>query len=110
MTEATSFAAQDWRSRSEMFSGVEFASDLWAVSELSRIAATELGVSVSRLAIAWTLANPAVHAAIVGMRNAAHVDDAIAAADLELSPDLLARIDAIVRFAAPTDGPAPDSV
>lgn len=110
MTETTTFTAQDWRSRSEMFSGHEFASDLWAVSELSRIARTELGVPVSRLAIAWTLANPAVHAAIVGTRQAGHVDDAAAAAELDLAPELLARIDAIVRFAAPTAGPTPDSV
>lgn len=110
MTESASFAPQDWRSRSEMFTGHEFASDLRAVSELARIARDDLGVPVSRLAVAWTLANPAVHAAIVGTRNPDHIDDAIAAADLELSTEVLARIDGIVRFAARTAGPTPDSV
>ncbi len=110
MTESASFAAQDWRSRSEMFTGHEFASDLRAVSELARIARDDLGVPVSRLAVAWTLANPAVHAAIVGTRSPDHIDDAIAAADLELSTEVLARIDGIVRFAARTAGPTPDSV
>jgi aryl-alcohol dehydrogenase-like predicted oxidoreductase len=110
MTESTSFAPQDWRGRSEMFTGHEFASELSAVSELARIARDNLGVPVSRLAIAWTLANPAVHTAIVGTRNPDHIDDAIAAADLELGTDVLARIERIVRFAAPTPGPSPDSV
>jgi aryl-alcohol dehydrogenase-like predicted oxidoreductase len=110
MTAETTFAPTDWRSRSPMFTGNEFASDLWAVSELAKIARDELGASVSQLAIAWTLAHPAVHSAIVGTRDAAHVDDAIAAADLRLDPALLARIDKLIRFAASTVGPTPDSV
>jgi aryl-alcohol dehydrogenase-like predicted oxidoreductase len=48
--------------------------------------------------------------AIVGTRHPGHIDDAIAAADLQLSPDLLARIDNIIRLAAATAGPTPDSV
>ena len=107
MTEATTFAPTDWRSRREMFTGHEFTRDLRAVSELARIARDDLGVPVSRLAIAWTLANPAVHAAIVGTRDPRHIDDAIAAADLELGPDMMARIDSIVRLAASTAGPSP---
>ena len=110
MTAETTFARTDWRSRSAMFTGNEFASDLWAVSELAKIARDELGASVSQLAIAWTLAHPAVHSAIVGTRDAGHVDDAIAAADLRLDPPLLARIDKLIRFAASTVGPTPDSV
>jgi len=86
------------------------ARDLRAVSALARIAGHDLGVPVSRLAVAWTLANPAVHTTIVGTRNPDHIDDAIAAADLELGPELLAGIDAIAGFAARTAGPTPDSV
>jgi aryl-alcohol dehydrogenase-like predicted oxidoreductase len=110
LTADTKFAPEDWRSRSEMFAGQQFASDLRAVAELDRIARDELGASVSQLAIAWTLANPAVHVAIVGTRHPGHIDDAIAAADLQLSPDLLARIDNVIRPAAATAGPTPDSV
>jgi aryl-alcohol dehydrogenase-like predicted oxidoreductase len=110
LTADTAFTAGDWRSRSPMFTGNEFASDLWAVSELSKIARDELGASVSQLAIAWTLANPAVHSAIVGTRDPRHVDDAIAAADLHLGADLLVRIENLVRFAAATSGPTPNSV
>jgi aryl-alcohol dehydrogenase-like predicted oxidoreductase len=110
MTETTSFAPQDWRSRSETFTGHEFASDLRAVSELARIARNDLGIPVSRLAVAWTLANPAVHTAIVGTRNRGHIDDAIAAADLDLGTDVLARIDGIVGGRDTDFGTRPDSV
>lgn len=110
MTESTSFAPQDWRSRSDMFTGDQFARNLRAVSELGRIATTDLGVPVSRLAVAWTLANPAVHTAIVGTRSPVHIDDAIAAADLGLGTDVLKQIDSILTGAAPTAGPTPDSV
>jgi aryl-alcohol dehydrogenase-like predicted oxidoreductase len=65
---------------------------------------------VSRLAVAWTLANPAVHTAIVGTRNPAHVHDAVAAADLDLGTEVLERIDSILTSAVPTAGPTPDSV
>jgi aryl-alcohol dehydrogenase-like predicted oxidoreductase len=110
MTEATSFAPADWRSHSDMFTGGQFARNLQAVSKLARLAGGDLGVPVSRLAVAWTLANPAVHAAIVGTRNPGHVDDAIAAADLNLGIDLLDEIDGILVSASPTTGPTPDSV
>ncbi len=50
--------------------------------ELERFATEDLGVSVSRLAIAWTLANPAVQVAIVGARSRGHIEDAVAAAEL----------------------------
>lgn len=110
MTAETRFAPEDWRSGSAMFAGQQFASDLRAAGELDRLAHAELGASVSQLAIAWTLANPAVHAAIVGTRDPGHIDDAIASADLQLSSELLARTDNIVRFAASTAGPTPDSV
>jgi aryl-alcohol dehydrogenase-like predicted oxidoreductase len=110
MTESTTFVPQDWRSRSDMFTGDQFALRLRAVSELARVARNELGVPVSRLAVAWTLANPAVHAAIVGTRSPVHIDDAIAAADLSLGTDVLREIRSIVSAAAPAAGPTPDSV
>ncbi len=110
LTRQTRLAPDDWRSRSEMFTGVTFSRNLDAVSALEALARDELGAPVSQLAIAWTLANPAVHTAIVGTRSPDHVDSAIAAADLELSAGLLARTDAIVRAAQPTAGPAPESV
>ena len=80
------------------------------VGQLEALARDELGTSVSNLAIAWTLANPAVDVAIVGTRSARHINDAIAAASLELDDAVLARIDTIMQAAATAAGPTPDSV
>ncbi len=80
-----------------MFTGGAYARNLMAVAQLEKLARDELGTSVSRLAVAWTLASPAVHVAIVGSRDPAHVDDAVAAADLELDHRTLARIDSIMQ-------------
>ena len=95
----TKFAPGDWRGRSDMFTGAAFERNLRAVAELDRLAHNELGASVDQLATAWTLANPAVQVAIVGTRQAAHVDAAVAAADLHLDESVLAAIDEIVRSA-----------
>ena len=65
---------------------------------------------MSRLAVAWTLANPAVQVAIVGTRSLRHVDDAIAAADLHLDQQALGRIEEIVGAEVPVGGPSPETV
>jgi aryl-alcohol dehydrogenase-like predicted oxidoreductase len=103
-------APDDWRARSTVFRGEPYRRNLEVVAALEQLACAELGVSVSRLAVAWTLANPAVHVAIVGTRSPDHVDDAIAAADLELDEAMQARIEDIMRDAVPAGGPAPETV
>jgi aryl-alcohol dehydrogenase-like predicted oxidoreductase len=49
-------------------------------------------VSVGAVAVAWTLANPAVDGAIVGFRRPDQPDPIIGAANLELGEDDLATI------------------
>jgi aryl-alcohol dehydrogenase-like predicted oxidoreductase len=83
---------------------------LAVVSALQRFAQFELGTTVSRLAVAWTLANPAVQVAIVGTRNPNHVNDAVAATDLALDQQTLKVIDEIVRSEVPVGGPSPETV
>jgi aryl-alcohol dehydrogenase-like predicted oxidoreductase len=104
------FAPDDWRSKSAAFRGEAYRRNLEVVAALEQLAHDELGVSVSRLAVAWTLANPAVHVAIVGTRRPDHVDDAVAAADLELDDEVFGRIDDIMRDAVPVGGPSPETV
>jgi aryl-alcohol dehydrogenase-like predicted oxidoreductase len=104
------FSDDDWRSHSPDFSGETFATNLRVVAELERFANEELGAPLSRLAVAWTLANPAVHVAIIGTRNAEHVDDAVAATDLVLSDDVLLRLEEITRDATPMAGPRPEAM
>ncbi|HEX4752608.1 MAG TPA: aldo/keto reductase [Solirubrobacterales bacterium] len=109
MSAETSFAADDWRSRSPLFQGEEFRTNLGKVAELSSFAA-ERGATVAQLAIAWTLANPAVRVAIVGARQPAHIEHAVAAADLELDAEDLARIERIMAGAVAVAGPSPEAV
>ena len=106
----TRFSPDDWRSHSPDFQRDAFASNLRVVAALEEFARGELGVSITRLAVAWTLANPAVHVAIIGTRNADHVDDAVAAAGLELTDDVLRRIDDITRDAVHVAGPRPEAM
>jgi aryl-alcohol dehydrogenase-like predicted oxidoreductase len=109
MDEHTTFAADDWRSRSPLFAGDTFRRNLRTVGELERWAA-ERGLTVSQLAIAWTLAHPAVDVAIVGARRPAHIEDSVGAADIELTADDLAEIDHIIAGAVTVAGPSPESV
>ena len=106
----TRFAPDDWRSHSPDFQGDALTDNLRVVAALDQLANDELGVPVSRLAVAWTLAHPAVQVAIIGTRSAEHVDDAVAAAGLELTADVLHRIDEIARDAVRIAGPRPEAM
>jgi aryl-alcohol dehydrogenase-like predicted oxidoreductase len=108
MDEHTTFAADDWRSQSSVFEGEAFRRNLEIVGELERFAADELGTSVAQLAVAWTLANPAVHVAIVGARSAKHVEEGVAAAQLRLSEVDLEQIDRIIAGSVAIAGPFPE--
>jgi aryl-alcohol dehydrogenase-like predicted oxidoreductase len=92
-----------------VFTGEGYRRNLAAVRALEKFAADH-GMTVSQLAIAWTLAHPAVQVAIVGARRADHIQDSLAAADISLSDGDLAEIDAIMAAATPLTGPSPESV
>jgi aryl-alcohol dehydrogenase-like predicted oxidoreductase len=51
------------------------------------------GVPPAQVALAWLLGKPGVTAPIVGATKARHVDDALAAEQLELSDDEVARLE-----------------
>lgn len=108
MDEHTTFAPDDWRRASSVFKGEPFRRNLRIVSELERFAAAELGTSVAQLAVAWTLANPAVDVAIVGARSSRHIEESIAAAELRLTEADLAHIERITADAAAIAGPFPE--
>jgi aryl-alcohol dehydrogenase-like predicted oxidoreductase len=109
MTPDIVFPADDWRSKSPEFQGETLRRNLAVVDELARFA-RDRGITVSQLAIAWTLADPAAHVAIVGTRNADHVAESLAAADLVLTADDLATIDTIMAPAVRISGPTPEGV
>jgi len=78
--------ATDHRSRDPHFQEPELSINLRLVEGLSAIAARN-GKTTQELAIAWTLRNPEVTAAIVGARRPEQLDDFTNAADWTLSPD-----------------------
>lgn len=109
MSERTTFPEDDWRSVSSVFEGEEYRRNLETVRRLAELAA-ERAISVSQLAIAWTLVNPAVHVSIVGARRPDHLEESIAAADVNLTEDDMARIEEIMSDAIAVAGPSPETV
>ena len=109
MTEETTFAVDDWRSKSDLFVGETFRRNLAVVRDLSQFAARR-DATVAQLAIAWTLANPAVDVAIVGARSAEQIRQTAPGADLRLSPEDMAQIESMLRGEVAVGGPAPEAM
>jgi aryl-alcohol dehydrogenase-like predicted oxidoreductase len=64
------------------------------IEELVAIGA-DRGVSAAQVALAYTIAKPAVTSVIVGARTEEQLTDNLAAAELELTDDEVARLDAV---------------
>jgi aryl-alcohol dehydrogenase-like predicted oxidoreductase len=65
------------------------------VEELAKLAA-EAGVTMTHMAIAFTLAHPGVTSAIIGPRTPEQLADLLAGADVRLEPPILDAIDELV--------------
>ena len=89
-------AADDWRRRSPDFQEPRLGRNLALQDLLARIGKRH-GHPAAVVALAWTLANPAVTGAIVGARRPSQVDGFIAAMDFRLSAG---EMDEIQRFRA----------
>jgi hypothetical protein len=109
MHESTTFADDDWRNQSPDFNGEPFRRNLAVVDGLKQFAA-DRDLSLPVLALAWTLANSAVDAAIVGTGNPAHLTETVKAVDVRLSGADLADIDRILASSAPVRGPSPEGM
>lgn len=77
----------------------EFGKTLFQESDRSIVEAVEQvaaarGVPMAQVALAWVLRNPVVDAPIVGATKTHHLDDAVAALDLELTEDEVATLEA----------------
>jgi aryl-alcohol dehydrogenase-like predicted oxidoreductase len=80
---AASLPKDDWRSRNPEFQEPKLSRNLELVEVLRRIGERH-GLSAGEVAIAWTLANPVVTAAIVGVRRPDQVSGVIGAASFRL--------------------------
>lgn len=93
----------DFRRHSPRFQGENFQKNLELVAKISQIAA-EKGVKPSQLALAWVLAQGNDIVPIPGTKRRAYLEENVAALDVSLTPEDLARIDA----AAPKGAAAGD--
>jgi voltage-dependent potassium channel beta subunit len=79
----------------EMMEDYFTQSRLDAVQELVPVAKSA-NCSLAQLALAWCLRQPSVTSTIVGATKIEHVDDNVAAADLDLDPSIFAEMDRIL--------------
>lgn len=86
----------DWRKRNSEFQEPRLSRNLKLVEVLRQVGQPH-GRSPGEVAIAWTLKNPAVTAAIVGGRNAKQVEGTIGAAEFRLNQSESDTIDAFLR-------------
>jgi aryl-alcohol dehydrogenase-like predicted oxidoreductase len=82
-------------------SGSRFMTDLLTDEVLGaaqrlRLVAADAGLSMAQLAVAWTLQNPNVSAAIVGATRPEQVRDNAVAAGVRLDADIMRRIDEVL--------------
>jgi aryl-alcohol dehydrogenase-like predicted oxidoreductase len=70
----------------------------WAIVEELVAMAGELDVTPAQLALAWLLHKPTVTSVIFGARTVAQLDDNLAAAEVALSAEQVARLDQVSAF------------
>jgi aryl-alcohol dehydrogenase-like predicted oxidoreductase len=99
-----SMAGDDWRRRSPEFTEPKLSRNI-ALRDALRPIAREYGVTVSAVAVAWTLAWPGVTGAIVGARSPAQVDGWVAGGSIDLDHSTLGKIAEAIRHSRAGSGP-----
>lgn len=92
---AAALPANDWRRKSPQFQEPNLTRNLRLAALLTEIGGAH-GVVAGVVAVAWTLHNPAVTAAIVGGRSARQVEETAAALSFRLTEEEFARIHAFL--------------
>ncbi len=104
---STTFPANDWRSKSDIFQGIPFERNLRVVEQLKQFA-QQRQCTLPQLAVAWILAHLAVDTAIVGALSPKEIADTAAGAEIYLSKDEMNTIERLTRDAVPVGGPSPE--
>lgn len=94
ITSPEDLAEDDYRRHSPRFQGENFAKNLELVRRVEEIA-REKGCTPAQLALAWVLAQGDDVVPIPGTRRRRNLEENVAALDVELSADDLARIDEV---------------
>jgi aryl-alcohol dehydrogenase-like predicted oxidoreductase len=87
-----SFPEDDFRKRAPAFQEPQLSRNLELAALMQKVGGRHRR-SAGEVAIAWTLRNPAVTAAIVGMRSAEQARGVLGALEFRLSPEEIAEID-----------------
>jgi len=95
---------EDWRWRKAPFQAPQLQRTLELVERLRPLAA-DAGISLSELAIAWTLVWPGVSGVIAGARDPAQLDEWIGAAELRLDESTLDAVAAALVETQAGSGP-----
>jgi len=66
-----------------------------AAADTVKDVAREIGKTPAQVAVAWTLINPAVTSPVLGVRTLAQLKDNLGALEVELTPEHVARLDAV---------------
>jgi aryl-alcohol dehydrogenase-like predicted oxidoreductase len=101
---AASLPSEDWRSRNGEFRGDKLERNL-ALAEAMKPIAERHGTTVAAVAVAWTLAWPAVSGAIVGARSPEQVDGWLDAATLALTKQDVTEIATAIERTGAGKGP-----
>ena len=63
-----------------------------SVAQVTEEIARGRGASPAQIALSWVLSNPAVHSPVIGPTQVTHVDEAVAALDIRLEPEEIAKL------------------
>lgn len=85
----------DWRKKNPQFNNPILDINLELVSGLKEIASS-LNTTTAELSIAWDLSHKEVTSAIVGLRDEKQPEQIVSASDLELSSDILQKIQTLI--------------
>jgi aryl-alcohol dehydrogenase-like predicted oxidoreductase len=92
--------ADDFRNNAPRFDSASLKANNASYAALQALAA-DLGITRSQLALAWLLHQDAAVVPIPGSRTPAHIVENLAAAEINLHPDTLARIDTVLARIEP---------
>ena len=81
------------RGESDAFTDTWYAESNHAIIDVVEAIAEERGVPMAQVALAWLVSRPGVTAPIVGATRLSHLEDAVAAVDLALTEEEVARLE-----------------
>jgi aryl-alcohol dehydrogenase-like predicted oxidoreductase len=89
-------ASGDWRANNPRFTGENLASNVTLLAPLEQVAAAH-GKTSAQVALAWVLSRGEYIIPIPGTKRRSHLDQNVAAVEIVLTPDELARLDSAFR-------------